>query len=161
LNSNQDAWPALQQIAARNNKFAHIPSQFHTTTTKTTKPTAHTSPQATSSQQYKPNKGPTTSTSHTTMYPYCLSSAVELPSSSWRPEKIEIFAGEGQLPINIMASFCYDTENNPGLASPALSRAKTRSPEQLIILPPELYPPTWSERKVLEKEIIRAAAEGW
>jgi hypothetical protein len=60
----------------------------------------------------------------------------------WQPEAILIDGGLDKPPIDVMEAFCYDDPVNFG---------------GKFVFPPDVYPPTWEDRKKLEDAIINAA----
>jgi hypothetical protein len=75
-------------------------------------------------------------------------SAISFNGLNWRASSIWIPSSAGLPPIDIMQSFTYE-RGDPFVKFP--SRLKE------IILPPDVYPPTWERRKETEDVIIRNA----
>lgn len=78
---------------------------------------------------------------------------------SWTPLKIEINPGNEFSTINIMEAFTNKGKPLLPLSRMASKFAKINKDKPVIVFPPSIFPPIWSERKVIEKAIICAAAD--
>ena len=86
--------------------------------------------------------------------PYCF----HLCTDCWSPERIEISGGASKPAINIMDCFCFDEDDPYAILKVKSRKHKKMMDNDIIILPPELYPPNWDDRVSVETAIIKAAA---
>jgi len=99
-------------------------------------------------------KTTTPSTPGGMILPYCF----HLCTDCWSPERIEISAGASKPAINIMDCFCFDEDDPYAILKVKSRKHKKMMDNDIIILPPELYPPNWDDRVIVETAIIKAAA---
>jgi hypothetical protein len=70
-------------------------------------------------------------------------------SVGWTAKYILLPAGANKPPINIADSFCIDPSD------PFPERYSSNG----VVLPPDIYPPTWESRKLVEDAVILASRE--
>jgi len=87
---------------------------------------------------------------------FIMSSLLCMPTCDpWQPDSINVYAGEGNDSIDILPFL-----TQPERIDPYSCLRGSRHPKKVMcIFPPELYPPSWGERRVLESAIKRAAQE--